>query len=35
MKGDKYAKGLAKNQVGAVFHMKETRENVLPKCIRL
>ena len=35
MKGDKYAKGLAKNQVGAVFHMKETRENVLQKCIRL
>ena len=35
MKEDKYAKGLAKDQVGAVFHMKDTRENVLSKCIRL
>ena len=35
MKEDKYAKGLAKNQVGAVFHMKDTKVNVLPKCIRL
>ena len=32
---DKYAKGLAKNQVCAIFHMRDIRKNVLPKFIKL
>ena len=31
MKEDKYAKSLAKNQVCAIFHMRDIRKNVLPK----
>ena len=30
-----YAKGLAKNQVCAIFHMRDIRKNVLPKFIKL
>ena len=35
IKEDKYAKGLAKNQVCAIFHMRDIRKNVLPKFIKL
>ena len=35
IKEDKYAKGLAKNQVCAIFHMRDIWENVLPKFIKL
>ena len=31
MKEDKYAKNLAKNQVCAIFHMRDIRKKVLPK----
>ena len=31
MKEDKYTKNLARNQVCAVFHIPDIRENVLPK----
>ena len=31
MKEDKYTKSLAKNQVCAIFHMRDIRKNVLPK----
>ena len=30
MKEDKYTKSLAKNQVYAIVHMRDTRKNVLP-----
>ena len=35
MKGDKYTKSLAKNQVCAIFHMRDIQKNVLPKFIKL
>ena len=35
MKGGKYAKTLAKNQVSALFHMRDLRRNVLPKFIEI
>ena len=35
MKEDKYTKNLAKNQVCAVFHIPDIRENVLPKFTKL
>ena len=35
MKGDKYTKSLAKNQVCAIFHMRDIQRNVLPKFIKL
>ena len=35
IKEDKYAKGLAKNQVCAIFHMPDIWKNVLPKFIKL
>ena len=31
MKEDKYTKSLAKNQVCAIFHMRDIRKNFLPK----
>ena len=34
MKEEKYAKGLEKNQVGAIIHFRDIRKNVLPKFIR-
>ena len=34
MKEDKYTKSLAKNQVSAIIHIRDIRENVLPKFIR-
>ena len=30
MKEDKYTRNLAKNQVCAMFHMRDIRKNVLP-----
>ena len=35
MKEDKYAKSLAKNQVYTTVHIRDIRENVLPKFIKL
>ena len=35
MKEEKYTKSLAKNQVCAMVHMRDIRENVLPKFIKL
>ena len=35
MKEDKYTRNLAKNQVCAMFHMRDIRKNVLPQFIRL
>ena len=35
MKEDKYTKSLAKNQVCAIFDMRDIWKNVLPKFIRL
>ena len=35
MKEDKYIKSLAKNQVCAIFHMRDIRKNILPKFIKL
>ena len=35
MKEDKYTKRLAKNQVYATVHMRDIRNNVLPKFIKL
>ena len=35
IKGDKYAKGIAKNQVCAMFHLRDIRKTVLPKFIKL
>ena len=35
MKEDKYTKSLTKNQVCAIIDMRDIRENVLPKIIRL
>ena len=35
MKDDKYTKSLVQNQVCAVFHMRDSRKNVLPNFIRL
>ena len=35
MKEDKYTKSLAKNRVYAIVHMRDIRENVLPKFIKL
>ena len=35
MKEDKYTKSLAKNQVCAVFQMRDIRKNGLPKFIKL
>ena len=35
MKEDEYTRGLAKNQVCAIFHMRDIRKNVLPKFIKL
>ena len=35
MKEDKYTKSLAKNQVYAMVHMRDIRNNVLPKFIKL
>ena len=35
MKEDKYTKSLAKNQVYAIVHMRDIRNNVLPKFIKL
>ena len=35
IEGDRYAKGLAKNKVFAIFHMRDIRKNVLPKFIKL
>ena len=35
MKEDKYTKSLAKNQVCAIFHMRDIWKNVLPKFIKL
>ena len=35
MKEDKYTKSLAKNQVYAIAHMRDTRKNVLPKFTQL
>ena len=35
MKEDKYTKSLAKNQVCAMVHLRDIRENVLPKFIKL
>ena len=35
MKEDEYTRSLAKNQVCAIFHMRDIRENVLPQFIRL
>ena len=35
MKEDKSAKSLAKNQVCAIFHMRDIRKNVLRKFIKL
>ena len=35
MKEDKYTKNLARNQVCAVFHILDIRENVLPKFTKL
>ena len=34
MKEDKYTKTLAKNQVSAIIHIRDIRNNVLPKFIR-
>ena len=35
MKEDKYSKSLAKNQVCAIFHMRDIQKNVVPKFIKL
>ena len=35
MKGDKYTKSLAKNQVCVIFDRQDIRENVLPKFSKL
>ena len=35
MKEDQYANSLAKNQVCAIFHKRDIRNNVLPKFIKL
>ena len=35
MEEGKYTKSLAKNQVCAIFHMRDVRKNVLPKFIKL
>lgn len=35
MKGDKEVKGLAKDHVGAIFHMRDTLKNVLTQLIKL
>ena len=35
MKEDKFTKSLAKNQVCAIFHVRDVRKNVLPKFIKL
>ena len=35
IKEDKYTKSLAKNQVRAIFHMRNIRKNILPDFIRL
>ena len=35
MKEDKYIKSLAKNQVCAIFHMRDRRKNILPKFKKL
>ena len=35
IKEDKYTKGLAKNQVFAMFHLRDIRKTVLPKFIKL
>ena len=35
MKEDEYTRSLAKNQVCAIFHMRDIRKNVLPQFIRL
>ena len=35
MKEDKYSKSLAKNQVCAIFHVRDIQKNVVPKFIKL
>ena len=35
MKENKYSKSLAKNQFYAIVHMRDIRENVLPKFLKL
>ena len=35
MKEEKYSKSLAKNQVCAIFHMRDIQKNVVPKFIKL
>ena len=35
MKEDKFTKSLAKNQVCAIFHVRDVRKKVLPKFIKL
>ena len=35
IKEDKYAKGFAKNEVCAMFHLRDIRKTVLPKYIKL
>ena len=35
MKEDKFTKSLAKNQVCAIFHLRDVRKNVLPKFVKL
>ena len=35
MKGGKYAKTLAKNQIRRIFHIPDIRRNVLPKFIEI
>ena len=35
MKENKYPKSLAKNQFYAIVHMRDIRENVLPKFLKL
>ena len=35
MKEDNLKKSLAKNEVCAIFHMRDMRKNVLPKFIKL
>ena len=34
MKGDKYTKILDKNQVCAIFHLRDIRKNVLPNFMK-
>ena len=35
MKGGNYAKTLAKIQVRGIFHIRDTRRNILPKFIKI